>query len=860
MRRPSDQRVTRSLRSREPVIVTIGTEQSKPKGEEKRNNIILPIEGMTCAACVSTVASAIEHVPGVRQVMVNLATETASVQYDPSEANAIELTKAVTSSGYSTATETATVAVNGLTDASTARLIEAALSELTGVLDVTANPATEQAQVTFIPGAVAPSNLRNALNLAGYKSGEIASADALALAMDRLARSAEIRTLRRKVIVSAVASSLIMVLMFVPAIGRQIGMTGVNIAALALATPVQFWSGWQFYTSAIAAGRHRASNMNTLIALGTSVAYGYSLLVTIFGGLVEGEEPTYFDTSAMIIGIILIGRLLEAHAKSNASEAIRGLMAMQPRTAHVLRGREVVDVPVTDVVPGDQVIIRPGERVVVDGEVVDGVSSIDESMLSGESLPVEKHIGGVVFGGTLNQTGSLTVRATKVGNATTLAQIVRMVQESQGSKAPIQRLADTVASYFVPVVLVIAALTFILWSAMGPHPSFNLAMLNAVAVLIIACPCALGLATPTAVMVGTSAGAHRGILVRGAQALEQAHKLNIVVFDKTGTLTLGEPQVSDIFTIGESEEEILRIAAAVEQFSEHPLGAAIVASGKERGVTLPKATDFQSVPGLGVRAQVDGESITVGSMKLAAQAHVEMTGPAESAARALASQGKTPVIVLRGLALVGVLAVADKVRAESREAVSQLQALGIEVVMLTGDGKATARAIASDLRIDHVIAEVMPSQKAEAIIQLQGKGKRVAMVGDGVNDAPALAVADVGIAIGTGADLALETADLALMHADVRGVATSIALSKATMRVIRQNLMWSFGYNAMLIPVAAGGLYLVFGQNGVPESLRWALGDSGFLNPLLAAVAMAMSSVSVVSNSLRLRRWGKQAT
>jgi Cu+-exporting ATPase len=836
--------------------MSTATQQTSPPGS--RTSIILPIEGMTCAACVSTVTGAIEHVPGVSQVMVNLATETASVEYDAAQVDVIRLTKAVASSGYGTAEETATVAVSGLTDASTAKIIEATLNQLAGVLDASANPATEQVNVTFVPGTVAPSDLREAIRSAGYEPGEIASADALEIEMERLAHSSEIRKLWTKVIVSAVAASAIMVLMFVPAIGRNIGMTWVNVLALVLATPVQFWAGWQFYTSAIAAARHRTSNMNTLIALGTSVAYGYSLLVTVFGGLVEGEEPTYFDTSAMIIGIILIGRLLEARAKGNASEAIRALMAMQPRTAHVIRDGEDIDLAIADVVPGDHVVVRPGERVAVDGEVVEGASGVDESMLTGESLAVEKHAGDAVFGGTINQTGSLTFRATKVGSATALAQIVRMVQQAQGSKAPIQRLADTVASYFVPTVLAIAALTFVLWAVLGPDPAFNLAMLNTVAVLIIACPCALGLATPTAVMVGTSAGAHRGILVRGAGALEQAHKLDVVVFDKTGTLTVGKPQVTDILARGETDAEVLRLAASVEQFSEHPLGGAIVTSAKGRGLTLEKITDFQSVPGLGVRANVDGESITVGSMNLAAQAGVQLDGPAETAARLLAEQGKTPMVVLRGMTLLGVLAVADMVRAESAEAVAQLQALGIDVVMLTGDGEATAKAIASELGIEQVLAEVMPSQKAEQVRRLQAEGKRVAMVGDGVNDAPALAAADVGIAIGTGTDVALETADIALMHADVRGVATSIALSKATMRVIRQNLVWAFGYNVVLIPVAAGGLYLVFGEGGAPESLRWALGDSGFLNPMLAAVAMAMSSVSVVSNSLRLRRWGRR--
>lgn len=820
-------------------------------------HLVLPIEGMTCAACVSTVTGAISKVPGVASVNVNLATETASVEFDAAQANVDTLSTAVNSSGYRTSQEEATISVEDLTDGSAASAIESRVGALQGVLGVVANPATEQVSVTFVPGTVAPTDLRDAIAAAGYKPGEISSADILELEMDRLSRRAEVRRLWTKVLFSIGASIAIMVLMFTPAIGDAIGMVWVNILSMALATPVQFWAGRQFYTSAIAAARHRTSNMNTLIALGTSVAYGYSAFVTVFGGLVAGEEPTYFDTSAMIIGIILIGRLLEARAKGSASDAIRALMSLQPRTARVVRDDSLADVDIADVVPGDLIIVRPGERIPVDGEVVEGTLSVDEAMLTGESLPVSKHDGDAVFGGTIGQTGSITFRATKVGSATALSQIVKLVQAAQGSKAPIQRLADTVASYFVPVILVIATATFGVWVAFGPTPAFNLAMLNAVAVLIIACPCALGLATPTAIMVGTSAGARRGILVRGAEALEQAHKLDVVVFDKTGTLTLGKPQVTDILAHGESDSEILRIAASVEQLSEHPLAAAIVAGAVERGLALSKPKSFQSAPGLGVRATVDGESITVGSLRLAEQAGVELDGPSESAARLLAEQGKTPMVVLRGQDLIGVIGVADAVRPESVEAVRLLRDIGVGVVMLTGDSQATANAIADDLGITEVLAEVMPAQKAEKITELQAQGKRVAMVGDGVNDAPALAVADVGIAIGTGTDVALETADVVLMQADVRGVATAIALSKSTMRTIRQNLAWAFGYNVILIPVAAGVLYLAFGLGGVPGGVRWALGDSGFLNPTLAAVAMALSSVSVVTNSLRLRRWGK---
>ena len=836
------------------------TSTQQDSGEDKRVSVVLPIEGMTCAACVSTVTGALAHVPGVFDVTVNLATETASVEFAAGAVGVPALASAVDHSGYRMAKEEATVAVAGLTDASVARIIESTLLALDGVLAVVANPATEQATLTFVPGTVAPNDIREAIANAGYEPGEMASADALEIEMARLARHGEIRTLWSKVILSAAASTAIMVVMFVPAIGEAIGMTWVSIIAMTLATPVQFWAGRQFYVSAIAAARHRTSNMNTLIALGTTVAYAYSAFVTAFGGLVEGENPTYFDTSAMIIGIILIGRLLEARAKGSASDAIRALMGLQPRTARIRRDGETTDLLIADVVPGDVVLVRPGERMPVDGEVTEGASGVDESMLTGESLPVEKRAGDTVFGGTINGAGSLTFTAKKVGSATALAQIVRLVQQAQGSKAPIQRLADTVAAYFVPVVLTVAGLTGAAWWAFGPEPAFNLAMLNTVAVLIIACPCALGLATPTAIMVGTSAGARRGILVRGAHALEQAHRLDVVIFDKTGTLTMGTPRVTNILTSGPTpEDEVLRLAAAIEQNSEHPLGGAILASAAERGLALPAVDEFQSAPGLGVRGNVDGESITVGSLRLAEQAGVELPGPTASAARLLAEAGKTPMVVLGGMDLLGVLVVADTVRPESAEAVSSLQALGVEVIMLTGDGQATAQAIAGELGIDRVIAEVMPSQKADEVATLQAEGRHVAMVGDGVNDAPALAAADVGIAIGTGTDVALEAADMALMQADVRGVATAIALSKATMRAIRQNLAWAFGYNVVLIPVAAGALHLAFGLDGVPQGARWALGDSGFLNPTLAAVAMALSSVSVVSNSLRLRKWAERA-
>jgi Cu+-exporting ATPase len=831
----------------------VATTADSPK---RLRRVVLPVEGMTCASCVSTVEGVLGRTGGVGEVSVNLANETATIAYDPAAVGVAALERAVTGVGYGLGHERAAIAVEGLDDAAQASRAEAALAGLDGVLEATASPATGQVAVTYVPGALTVADLRDALEAAGLTTGAVEAADALEAEMERLSRRAEVRRLWVRTAVSGVAAGLIMALMFAPSVHHALGMRWVNVLAMALATPVQVWAGREFYVSAWGAARHRTSNMNTLIALGTSVAFVYSVYVTLFGGLVGGTEETYFDTSATIIALILLGRVLEARAKGSASDAIRALMGLQPRTARVLRDGVETEVPAADLAVGDAVRVRPGERIPTDGVITEGRTGVDESMLTGESLPVEKGPGDGVFGGTVNLTGALTFSATKVGGGTALAQIIRLVQAAQGSKAPIQRLADRVAAVFVPAVLAAAALTFVVWLVWGPQPSGSLAMLNTIAVLIIACPCALGLATPTAIMVGTSAGARAGVLVRGAEALEQAHRVDVVIFDKTGTLTVGRPQLTDVLAQGATTDaELLRLAASVEARSEHPLAGAIVAGARERGIEPVEVTDFQSAPGLGVRAVVDGESITVGGVNLVRQANLELGPAVASAVRLLAEKGRTPMVVLRDDAPLGVLGVADAVRPESAEAVERLRALGVEVVMLTGDTRATGEAIAAELGIRRVLAEVLPSQKAEEVRRLQAEGYRVAMVGDGVNDAPALAQADVGIAIGTGTDVAIEAADIALMHADVRGVASAIRLSRATIRTIWQNLGWAFGYNIVLIPVAAGALHMLVGDGGVPTGLRWALGESGFLNPMLAALAMAFSSVSVVSNSLRLRRW-----
>jgi Cu+-exporting ATPase len=827
----------------------------------------LPIEGMTCAACVFTVQTALEKVSGVTVATVSLGDDTATVTYDPASVQVRQLMTAVKSVGYGTGSDTVAFVVPGLGDGAAAKSIEGRVSGLDGIAKVSANPATEQVIVSYIRGVLSVETIRRAIEESGLRVEAIESADRLAVDLERLARTKEIQALRVKVIIAGSVGTVIMVLMYMSLETLRLTEFQLNSLLWALTTPVQFWIGATFYRGAWTALKHGTSNMNTLVALGTSVAYGYSTILTFFGGFFSEAHllhahstfghstGTYFDASAIIIGLILFGRFLEARAKSQTTEAIRSLISLQPPTARLVRDGEEVDVPLADVVPGDLIMVRPGERVPVDGEVTVGFSTVDESMLTGESIPVEKEAGSVVYGGTINAVGSFTFQATKVGGETALAQIIRMVQQAQGSKAPIQRLADTVAAYFVPAVLGVALVTGLVWFFWGPSPQAAIAILNVVAVLVIACPCALGLATPTAIMVGTGKGAENGILIRDAGALEQSHKLQVVVLDKTGTLTAGKPRLTDVIPVnGIAEAELLRLAASVERLSEHPIAGAIVDGATERGIDLATAQSFQAAPGVGIRGQVDGNWVAVGSMRLVQQAGLPMDG-AVAIAQKLAQEGRTPMAVVLGEQVVGVLGVADIVRPESADAVSRLKSMGLEVVMLSGDTKATAEAIAAQVGITRVLAEVLPGQKAEEIKRLQAGGERVAMVGDGINDAPALAQADVGIAIGTGTDVAMEAADITLMRGDLRGVSDAIRLSKATIRTIKQNLFWAFFYNTALIPIAAGMLYLVF-SDGVPAGfLRYPLGDFGFLNPVMAAGAMAFSSVSVVTNSLRLRRW-----
>jgi Cu+-exporting ATPase len=827
-----------------------------------KNKIIIPVTGMTCASCVATIEKGLSKLPGVSQVNVNLATEKASIEYDSKKVDTKALMDTISDVGYGVAVEKTTFSVGGMTCASCVANIENALAKVPGVISANVNLASEKATVEYLSGEAGMADFKRAVEGAGYSiraevSAEgIAEPDAVMAATRR-----EIRALKNKVIFAG-SIGLFMLLIAVSEFSGgwswMPSFLGNHYLLWALATPVQFWAGWQFYQGTWARLKHKGANMNTLIAVGTSAAYFYSVAAILFPGFFATggrEASVYFDTAAIIIALILLGRFLEARAKGQTSEAIKKLIGMQAKTARVVRQGQELDIPVEELVVGDIVIVRPGEKVPVDGIVREGYSSIDESMVTGESMPVEKGAGDEVIGATINKTGSFRFEATKVGKDTALAQIIKLVEEAQGSKAPIQRLADIISAYFVPAVIVIATITFILWYLWGPAPALTFALLNFVAVLIIACPCALGLATPTAIMVGTGKGAENGVLIRSGEALETAHKIKAIILDKTGTLTQGKPMVTDIVTTPDfREEELLMMAASAERGSEHPLGESIVNAAKEKNLTLADVTEFNAIPGHGIEAKVNGRKVLLGNLKLMQERKLSLAGLEEKAIQ-FSNEGKTPMFLGIDGRAAGIVAVADTLKPNSKEAVRELHRLGLEVVMLTGDNLRTAEAIAKQVGIDRVLAEVLPEHKSQEVKKLQKEGKVVAMVGDGINDAPALAQADVGIAIGTGADVAMEAANITLISGDLRGVVTAISLSKRTLRTIKQNLFWAFAYNTALIPVAAGILYFVFGQSGTPPGLQFFLGNYGFLNPMLAAFAMATSSITVVTNSLRLKRF-----
>jgi Cu+-exporting ATPase len=851
--------------------------------------VSIPITGMTCASCVNRVEKAIGKVPGVERVAVNLATERATVDFDPVQTNLQQIARAVEKAGYGvgelsvgalpvapappttgngttgealpeTGPAEAVLPIEGMTCASCVRRVEKSLSAVPGVAEANVNFATEQAVVRFDPRRASLGDLQAAVDKAGYRVGalpELAvperpapvaaavevpapSPAAAAMAARERRRDQEIADLQRKWQVSLAIGLAMMALMLLP-----LPIAPWNLAPLLLiaATVVQFWAGGEFYRQTWAAAKHGATNMNTLVVVGTSAAYLYSAFITLWPGLAaEWHLPyhLYFESAVIIIALILLGRWLEARAKRSTGEAIKALMGLQAKTARVIRGGVEQDIPVEQVVVGDLVRVRPGEKVPVDGIVREGRSTIDESMLTGESLPVEKATGATVFGATINRTGSFVFEATKVGRDTTLAQIVRLVEEAQGSKAPMQRLADAVSARFVPLVLVLAALTFAGWMLVGPEPRVSYAIQAAIAVLVIACPCALGLAAPTAIMVGTGKAAENGILVRGGEALEQARKIDSIVLDKTGTLTRGRPAVTEVIAAGGfTQDDILRWAAALEVGSEHPLGDAIVAAARAKGLEVPGHCAFDAVTGKGIVGQVDGHDVLVGNGALLAERGIGADSPRESG-EWLAASGATPVYVAIDGEATGVIGIADTVKPESREAVAELRALGLDVWMLTGDNRATAEAIARQVGIapDHVLAEILPSEKAAMVRALQAEGRIVAMVGDGINDAPALAQADLGIAIGTGTDVAMAASDITLIGGELTNIVVAIALSRKTVATIRQGLFWAFAYNMALIPLAMGLLYPFTGI---------------VLNPMIAAGAMALSSFSVVTNALRLR-------
>jgi Cu+-exporting ATPase len=797
----------------------------------------------------------------VESAHVDLVTAEATLQVSsktPPTPDA--LSAAVEAVGQRVPTEKTSLTIGGMTCASCVMHVEHALNGVAGVRLAQVNLATEKASVEFMPGVVSLNALRKAVEDAGYNMDGVAGDGTTDEdEIERLSKTREVRELRNKLVMALTLGIVVIMGTLKDVFPWMPEFLQNRYTLWALATPVVFWAGWGFFTSGLGAVRHGTANMFTLIALGTGTAYLFSAAVTVFPGFFEArgvESAVYFDTAAIIVGLILLGRYLEARAKGQTSEAIRRLMGLQAKTARVLRDGKEEDIPVEQVFVGDLIVVRPGENIPVDGTVIDGASAVDESMLTGESLPVEKAAGAQVFGATTNRTGSFTFRAAKVGTDTVLSQIIRLVEEAQGSKAPIQRMADVVASYFVPIVIGVAGIAFLFWYLLGPSPSLTYSMLTFVSVLIIACPCALGLATPTAIMVGTGIGASNGVLIRNAEALERARKIQVIVLDKTGTLTVGKPSVTDIIPFGVTEAEVLRLAASAERGSEHALGEALVTASTERGIDLEQPTNFQVVPGQGIVATVGSTVVAIGNSVMMASRGIAR-GDTEAGASELATQGKTPVYIAADDTLIGIVAIADTIKPEAAEVVAKLREMGLEPVMLTGDNRRTAEAIAQQLGITRVVADVLPQDKSAKIKELQAEGLMVAMVGDGINDAPALAQADIGIAMGTGTDVAMESAGVTLLRGDLHGLLTTFNLSRATIRTIRQNLFWAFFYNTALIPIATGAFYPVFTTwlNGVPSGLEFMFGELGFLNPMLAAGAMAFSSVSVVSNSLRLRRF-----
>ena len=839
-----------------PTEKQAATYSINSEGKEK---IDIPIVGIHCSSCIPTIESEIKKLPGINFTSVNIATEKAHIEFNNSEVKAVEIISAIKKAGYQAGQATLKLGIVGMHDASSISQIENGLQKTSGVLSASVDIGTGTAIVKYIPGMVDLNKIKNEIKKLGYdtfdtsgvKSDKLKDSKTGEEEVDenQAAREKEYKTLMKKFIFAAVLALPVMFFSY-PTVWNlpaqfQMGsktLWYIWVAMSILSLPVMFWSGSQFYTGAWAAIRNRSANMNTLVSTGITAAWLYSFVATYFPSVFPSAElaDQFFDVIFVVVALVILGMALEIRAKGKSSEAIKKLMGLQAKTARVLRNGNEIDIPIEEVVLDDIVIVRPGEKIPVDGMVVDGSSSIDESMITGEAIPVEKDVNDEVIGSTINKTGSFKFKATKVGKDTTLSQIIQLVEQAQSSKAPIQKIVDKISGYFAPGVIIIAILTFVVWYVFGPAPSLVYALITFVTVLVIACPCALGIATPISLMVGVGKGAENGILIRSGDALETAQKLNTIVLDKTGTVTEGKPSLTDVITANNfTEDEVLLLSASVEKSSEHPLAEAIVNGAKDKSIELKDAHNFNAVPGHGVDAEIDGRNVLLGNIKMMKKYQIDL-GQLEEKSTRLADEGKTPMFVAIDKKAAGIIAVADLVKEDSVESIIQLKKLGLEVVMITGDNIRTAKAIAKQVGVDRVLAEILPQDKALNVQKLQNEGKVVAMVGDGLNDAPALAQADVGLAIGTGTDVAIEASDITLINGSLKGVVLAVQLSKATMKNIRQNLFGAFFYNGLGLPIAAGLLFPFFGI---------------LLSPLLAGAAMAFSSVTVVTNANRLRNF-----